>query len=102
MAVIARTRRRVHASIENGAYSTPVGSTSKIGTPSNTLGSYRVHIHDQFTGRLQRVGWSTPATTGQWQFHGLRASTYYVAAFDHTGQYGGVIETDIVLPTPAP
>ena len=100
MAVTSRPRGRAHASIENGPYSTPVGSTSKIGTPTNTPGSYRVHIHDQFTGRLQRVVWSTPSTTGQYQFHGLRASTYYVAAFDHTGAYGGVIETDIVLPVP--
>jgi hypothetical protein len=26
---------------------------------------------------------------------------YYVTAFDHTGQYGGVIETDIT-PEPVP
>ena len=100
MAITVRPRGRAHASIENGPHSTPVGTTSKIGVPTNTPGSFRVHIHDQFTGRLQRVAWSTPSTTGQYQFHGLRASTYYVAAFDHTNTYGGVIETDIVLPVP--
>lgn len=101
MAVNARTRGRAHASIENGPYSTPLpASTKKIGTPSDTPGSYRVHLHDQFTGRLQRVAWSTPATTGRWQFHGLRASTYYAVGFDHTDQYNGETVTDIVLPVP--
>ena len=100
MAVVARTPGRAHASIDNGPHSTPVGSTSKVGTPANTPGSYRVHLHDQPTGRLVRTTWSTPASTGQYRFHGLRAGTYYVVAFDHTGQYNGTIETDIVLPAP--
>ena len=83
----------------NGPHSTPVFGTAKIGTPSNTPQRSRVRLHDQPTGALLREAWSD-ATTGQGQFVGLRSGTFYVVAFDHTGQYGGVIETDVVLPTP--
>lgn len=84
---------------DGGPYSTPLGTTKNVGTPSNTPVSRRVRLHDQASGRVVREMWSDP-TTGAYQFNGLRAGTYYVAAFDHTGEYNGEIVTDVVLPTP--
>lgn len=81
-----------------GPYSAPVGSTKNTGTP-NTPVRRRVRLHDQPTGSLVREMWSD-AATGAYQFTGLRAGTFYVTAFDHTGLYNGEIMTDVVLPTP--
>lgn len=83
-----------------GPYSTEVGSTKKTGSPLVPV-RRRVRLHDQPTGRLLREMWSDPVT-GSYQFTSLRAGTYYVTAFDHTGEYNGEIMTDVVLPTPAP
>lgn len=99
MGIITRRQGRAHASAENGPYTTPVGTTKNVGTPTATPVRRRVRIYDQVNGRLQREAWSD-ATTGQYQFAGLRASTYMVVAFDHTGQYNGEIMTDVVLPAP--
>jgi hypothetical protein len=74
------------------------GTTSNIGTP-NTSVRRRVRLHDQATGYLLREVWSN-AADGAYTFTGLSRGTYFVTAFDHTGAYGGVIETDIVLPVP--
>lgn len=82
----------------SGPYSTPVGSTKNTGTPNAPV-RRRVRLHDHPSGRLVREMWSDPAT-GEYQFTGLRAGTYYVTAFDHTGEYNGEIMTDVVLPTP--
>lgn len=71
-----------------------VGTTSNTGTP-NTPVRRRVRLHEQRTGRPVREAWSD-AATGAYAFLNVRANTYYVMAFDHTGTYGGVIETDIV------
>lgn len=48
-----------------------------------------------------REVWSV-AGTGVYVFERIAAGIYYVTGFDHTGQYGGVVETDIVVPTPPP
>lgn len=98
MAVVTRARVSAHASLENGPYSTPLGTTKNTGTPDVPV-RCRVRIFDQINGRLQREVWSD-AATGQYQFHGLRASVYMVTAYDHTGLYNGEIMTDVVLPTP--
>ena len=82
-----------------GPYSTPVGTTKNIATPTDLPVRRRVRLHDQATGLLLREVWSD-AVTGQYQFHGLPAGTYYVTAFDHTGQYNGEVVTGITLPTP--
>lgn len=82
-----------------GPYSTPVGTTKNIVNPTDLPVRRRVRLHDQATGLLLREVWSD-ATTGQYQFHGLRAGAYFVIAFDHTGQYGAQVEADIVLPVP--
>jgi hypothetical protein len=72
-----------------------VGTTSVEGTPSNVPVSRRVRLHDQKTGRLVRETWS--ADTGAYAFERVRADLlFYVVSFDHTGQYTGVIETDVV------
>ena len=82
----------------DGPYSTPIGSTANVGVPNAPV-RRRVRLHDQATGGLLREMWSD-ATTGAYQFTGLPAGTYYVTAFDHTGEYNGEIMTDVVLPTP--
>lgn len=70
------------------------GSVSNIGLPNQPV-YRRVRLHEQRTGRLVREAWSDPVT-GAYAFSGIRPDRkYYVAAFDHTGLYGGVIETDI-------
>jgi hypothetical protein len=83
---------------DSGVHSTPQGSTANTGTP-NTPVRRRVRLHDQPSGRLVREMWSDPVT-GAYQFTGLRAGTYYVTAFDHTGQYNGEIATDVAVPAP--
>jgi len=67
------------------------------GTTKNTPDtpvSRRVRLHDQRTGDPVREVWSHP-TTGAYAFEWIRQGTYYITAFDHTGAYGGVIETDV-------
>lgn len=98
MAVIANRRAYVTGLYGYGEHQAPPGTTSNTGTP-NTPVRRRVRLHDQRDGRLVREMWSD-ATNGGYQFRDLPAGTYYVTAFDHTGQYGGVVETDIVVPTP--
>ena len=71
------------------------GTTKNTGTPDPTpIGPRRVRLHDQPTGRVVREAWSA-STTGYYAFDWIRQGTYYITAFDHTGAYGGVIETDV-------
>jgi hypothetical protein len=76
-----------------------LGTTANTGTP-NTPVRRRVRLHDQPSARAIREVWSDPIT-GAYAFNNIRLGRYYVTAFDHTGQYGGVIETDIT-PEPVP
>lgn len=85
-------------SFNGGPYSTPVGTTKNTGTPATPV-RRRVRLHDQPTGRVVREMWSA-AATGQYQFAGLRAGTYYVTSFDNTGEFNGEIMTDVVIPPP--
>lgn len=82
-----------------GPHSTPTGTTKNTGSPSNLPVRRRLRLHTMATGLLLREMWSD-AATGSHQFRNLPAGTYYVVAFDHTLQYSGVIETDVVLPAP--
>ena len=72
--------------VEAGAVDTPVHR--------------RVRLHDQPTGAIVRETWSD-AATGTYAFEYIRAGTFFVVAFDHTGAFGGVIETDLT-PEPMP
>lgn len=42
-----------------------------------------------------REEWSDPST-GDVPMSHLPSGMYYMVAFDHTGAFGGVVETDIV------
>lgn len=95
--VIGRTATR---SEHDGGLLQIVGTTKVIGDPSNLPVRRRVRLHEQRTGRVVREVWSN-AATGEYAFTKLRAGTYYVTAFDHTGAYSGVIETDLVPEVPA-
>jgi hypothetical protein len=77
-----------------GGHRIPPGTTRNTGTPPTPV-RRRVRLHEQFTGRAIRETWSD-SVTGAYSFDNIAAGTYYVMAFDHTGAYGGVIETDIV------
>lgn len=81
-----------------GAHSTPVGTTAVVGTP-NTPARRRVRLHHQGTGYLIQETWSD-SVTGAYVFENIAAGTYFVISFDHTGEHSGVVETDIVVPTP--
>ena len=75
------------------------GTTKNTGTPEIPV-RRRVRLHDQPTGRVIREVWSD-AATGAYSFDGIRMGVFYVTAFDHTGQFSGVIETE-VTPEPVP
>ncbi len=70
------------------------GTTRNTGTPPTPV-RRRVRLHRQSDGLLVKETWSA-AATGEYVFDFVAAGTYYVTAFDHTGLYGGVIETDVV------
>lgn len=81
-----------------GAYRI-TGTTKNTGTPDTPV-RRRVRLHDQASGRPMCEVWSD-ATTGAYSFDNISLGTYYVTAFDHTGAYSGVIETDLT-PEPMP
>lgn len=92
----------IHRTPDVGFDSGPLqitGTTKNAGTPATPV-SRRVRLHEQSSGRIVRESWSD-ATTGAYTFAGLRLTRYYITAFDHTGEFGGVIETD-VQPEPMP
>lgn len=93
MALIVRTLRAPVSFAHTGRHRV-AGTTSNTGAPPTPV-QRRVRLHDQATGRLVREVWSAPGT-GSYSFEHIRAGTYYVTGFDHTGQYTGVIETDVV------
>lgn len=72
----------------------PAG-TDMVGTPNTPIGPRRVRLHHQGSGALVKEEWSDPVT-GNVSMAYLAPGTYYMIAFDHTGQKAGVIETDIV------
>ena len=78
------------------------GTTRVVDLPDPTpVAPRRVRLHDQRSGRLIQEVWSE-AGTGAYAFTQIRMGvTYYVIAFDHTGQYSGVIETDVLPELPA-
>lgn len=81
-----------------GPHSTAVG-TVRRDSITGPLQRARVVLHDQLAYRPVREMWSD-AVTGQWQFHTLRAGTYYAITFDPMRLKNGDIVTDIVVPAP--
>lgn len=77
-----------------GVYRIPPGTVKKDGTPDVPV-RRRVRLVDQVTGRFIRETWSD-AVTGAYVFNYIAPGVYTVYALDHTGEYGGTIETDIV------
>lgn len=77
-----------------GAYRIPPGTVKKDGTPDVPV-RRRVRLIDQATGKFIRETWSD-AVTGAYAFNYIAPGVYTVYALDHTGEYGGTIETDIV------
>lgn len=75
------------------------GTTKNTGTPELPV-RRRVRLHEQITGRPVADTWSD-AATGAYAFNNIGPGIYYVTGFDHTGQFSGVIETD-VTPEPMP
>lgn len=95
MAIIDRHIRSIALNgIFDGGFQI-VGSAKNKATPANLPVRRRIRLHDQRTGLAVRETWSDPVD-GAYSFKSVAAGTYYVTAFDHTGEYGGVIETDIV------
>ena len=96
-ASLPRAIGSVHRTPDVGFDSGPLqitGTTKNTGTPPTPV-RRRVRLHEQSSGRIVRETWSD-ATTGAYSFTGLRLTAYYVVGFDHTGQYSGVIETDVI------
>lgn len=82
----------VRSDVDAGAFQV-VGDTVNTGTPEIPVGR-RVRLHDQPSGRVVAEQWSDPVT-GAYAFTLIRPGTFYVTSFDHTGQYNGVISTDV-------
>lgn len=93
MIAISGTHVLASETFDGGAFQI-VGTTKNTGTPPTPV-RRRVRLHEQSSGRIVRETWSD-ATTGAYTFAGLRLTAYYVTGFDHTGQYSGVIETDVI------
>lgn len=94
MTIVARAYRFPVVSSDYGYFRVP-GTTKNKANPANLPVRRRVRLHFQLTGRIVREAWSDSAT-GEYAFDYISAGVYYVVAFDHTGERGGVIETDIV------
>lgn len=71
-----------------------VGTVKKDGSPDVPV-RRRVRLIEQVTGRFIRETWSD-AVTGAYAFNYIAPGVYTVYALDHTGEYGGTIETDIL------
>jgi hypothetical protein len=70
-----------------------VGTTKNKATPSNLPVSRKVSLFDQRRQVLVRQTWSDAA--GNYVFDNIKDGLYFIAGFDHTGQYNGTIQTDV-------
>lgn len=78
----------------SGLHKLPPVELLKAGVPPMPFRG-RVRLHHQPSGRLVAEAWTDAADSEQELFIRIAPGTYYIVAFDHTGEYGGVIETDI-------
>ena len=88
----------LHHAAHSGPHMTGIGTTRRD-TEDGPFQRAKVVLHDQASHRAVREVWSD-AVTGQWQFHNLRAGTYYAITIDPLGLKNGDIVTHIVVPTP--
>ena len=72
-----------------------VGTVKEKGTPENTPVWRRVRLYDERSGLLVAETWSDPVT-GAYAFNNIkRDAVYFVLAFDHTGDYRGVVADNL-------
>lgn len=75
------------------------GTIKNTGTPNFPV--YRkLNLHETRTGQLVNSLFSD-SITGEYAFKYIAHKSYYIVSFDHTGQYNGVIATNI-FPTLMP
>jgi hypothetical protein len=91
----------IHHTPDEGFDSGPGNITGTTRNTPDTPVSRRIRLHEQSSGRLVRETWSD-SITGAYSFTGLRLTLYYITAFDHTGNYNGVIATGITPTIGAP
>jgi hypothetical protein len=80
--------------LEDGGAFKVLGTTKNKNLPSDLPVSRLVRLHDAVSGRVVRAQWSE-AGTGNYAFERIRAGVFYVASFDHTGEFNGVIATGV-------
>lgn len=90
---ISPTSMRVD--LVDGGFNHIAGTTKNEAGAVDTPVRRRVRMHDQLTGRAVREVWSD-ATTGAYNFDRIRSGRFYVIGFDHTDQYNGEVQTDVV------
>ena len=69
------------------------GTVKNTGSPNFPV-YRRLRLHDTLSGQVVQEVWSD-GITGDYIFKYLANKSYYVVSFDHTGQYNGVIATNV-------
>lgn len=70
-----------------------VGTTANRASPANVPVSRRVVLLEQRSHVVVAQVWSDAA--GNYAFANVRDGVYYAVGFDHTGQFNGVVATDL-------
>ena len=71
-----------------------ISGTVYLKGPPQVVAARRVRLHERLTGRPVRETWSRPAD-GYYEFTKIKASIYYVVAFDHTDTYNAVVKDKV-------
>lgn len=79
--------------VAHGGKGRIAGTVKEASTPEHGV-KRRVRLHRKIDGMLTRETWSKP--DGTYLFENIMIQPYYVVAFDHTGNYNGVIKDSIV------
>jgi hypothetical protein len=87
------TGARAHT---DGAVARLVGTVNKrVNTTTLQPVARLVRLHCQATGQMVAQTWSTPA--GDYAFERVPAGRYMVLSVDHTGEFAGVLEPDVLV-----
>ena len=95
--VTAKTLPTIHGSVDViwGGTGRIVGTVKEKGTPANVPVWRRVRLFHERTAALIAETWSDPVT-GAYAFNNIkRDEVYFVLAFDHTGDYRGVVADNL-------